>query len=41
MMGAGQWVDPEEREAAGGFMGLMLVSGLTVGSALSFTVAKA
>ncbi|KAI1611442.1 ENT family equilibrative nucleoside transporter [Exophiala viscosa] len=36
MMGAGEWVAPEEREAAGGFMGLMLVSGLTVGSLLSF-----
>lgn len=36
MMGSGDWVAPEEREAAGGFMGLMLVSGLTVGSLLSF-----
>lgn len=36
MMGAGEWVLPEEREAAGGFMGLMLVGGLTVGSLLSF-----
>lgn len=36
MMGAGDWVAPEEREAAGGFMGLMLVGGLTVGSLLSF-----
>ncbi|KIV81035.1 hypothetical protein PV11_08488 [Exophiala sideris] len=36
MMGAGEWVAPDEREAAGGFMGLMLVSGLTVGSLLSF-----
>ncbi|KIY01529.1 uncharacterized protein Z520_03081 [Fonsecaea multimorphosa CBS 102226] len=36
MMGSGQWVPPEEREAAGGFMGLMLVGGLTVGSLLSF-----
>lgn len=36
MMGAGEWVAPEEREAAGGFMGLMLVLGLTVGSLLSF-----
>ncbi|KAK5214486.1 hypothetical protein LTS03_004149 [Exophiala xenobiotica] len=36
MMGAGDWVAPEERPAAGGFMGLMLVSGLTVGSLLSF-----
>ncbi|KAL9128635.1 MAG: hypothetical protein Q9217_002731 [Psora testacea] len=39
MMGAGQWVEVEEREAAGGFMGLMLVGGLTVGSLLSFLVA--
>jgi solute carrier family 29 (equilibrative nucleoside transporter), member 1/2/3 len=36
MMGASDWVLPEEREAAGGFMGLMLVGGLTVGSLLSF-----
>ncbi|KAF2100824.1 hypothetical protein NA57DRAFT_36254 [Rhizodiscina lignyota] len=39
MMGAVDWVDPEEREAAGGFMGLCLVSGLTVGSLLSFLAA--
>lgn len=39
MMGAGLWVEVEEREAAGGFMGLMLVGGLTVGSLLSFLVA--
>lgn len=38
MMAAGEWVDPEEREAAGGFMGLCLVAGLTVGSLLSFSV---
>jgi equilibrative nucleoside transporter 1/2/3 len=36
MMGSGDWVAPDEREAAGGFMGLMLVAGLTVGSLLSF-----
>jgi solute carrier family 29 (equilibrative nucleoside transporter), member 1/2/3 len=41
MMGASQWVEPEEREAAGGFMGLMLVSGLTVGSLLSFLAGDA
>lgn len=41
MIGAGQWVDAEEREAAGGFMGLCLVSGLAVGSLLSFFVASA
>ncbi|KAI7187869.1 nucleoside transporter family [Hortaea werneckii] len=41
MIGAGQWVEPEEREAAGGFMGLCLVGGLTVGSLASFFVAGA
>ncbi|PYH96789.1 nucleoside transporter [Aspergillus ellipticus CBS 707.79] len=41
MMGAGQWVSPEEREPAGGFMGLMLVGGLTAGSLMSFFVASA
>ena len=40
MIGAGEWVEPEEREAAGGFMGLMLVGGLTVGSLSSFLVAR-
>lgn len=39
MMGAGVWVEKDEREAAGGFMGLMLVGGLTVGSLLSFLAA--
>ncbi|KAL8800795.1 MAG: hypothetical protein Q9182_004903 [Xanthomendoza sp. 2 TL-2023] len=39
MMGAGDWVDKEEREAAGGFMGLMLVGGLAVGGLLSFLAA--
>ena len=39
MMGAGEWVEADEREAAGGFMGLMLVFGLTVGSLLSFAAA--
>ncbi|PFH58400.1 hypothetical protein XA68_13717 [Ophiocordyceps unilateralis] len=38
MMAAGEWVEPGEREAAGGFMGLCLVVGLTVGSFLSFTI---
>jgi solute carrier family 29 (equilibrative nucleoside transporter), member 1/2/3 len=38
MMGAGSWVAPEEREVAGGFMGMMLVAGLAVGSLLSFTL---
>ncbi|RAL04070.1 nucleoside transmembrane transporter FUN26 [Aspergillus ibericus CBS 121593] len=41
MMGAGQWVSPEEREPAGGFMALMLVGGLTAGSLMSFLVAGA
>lgn len=41
MMGAVEWVDVDEREAAGGFMGLMLVAGLTVGSLLSFSAARA
>ncbi|PGH02517.1 hypothetical protein AJ79_07630 [Helicocarpus griseus UAMH5409] len=39
MIGAGDWVDVEEREAAGGFMGFMLVAGLTSGSFLSFAAA--
>lgn len=38
MMGSGEWVKEEEREAAGGFMGLCLVGGLTVGSLLSFVL---
>ena len=36
LMAAPLWVDQNEREAAGGFMGLMLVLGLSVGSLLSF-----
>lgn len=39
MMGAVEYVESEEREAAGGFMGLMLVGGMAVGSLLSFLVA--
>lgn len=39
MMGAAEWVDETEREAAGGFMSLMLVGGLSVGSLLSFLAA--
>ncbi|KAI0542378.1 putative nucleoside transporter protein [Xylaria digitata] len=39
MMAAGEWVDENEREASGGFMGLCLVAGLTAGSLLSFTAA--
>ncbi|KAK4624326.1 Nucleoside transporter FUN26 [Fulvia fulva] len=38
MIAAGEWVEDEEREAAGGFMGLCLVAGLTVGSLLSFFI---
>ncbi|PWY87745.1 nucleoside transporter family [Aspergillus heteromorphus CBS 117.55] len=41
MMGAGQWVSPDEREPAGGFMALMLVGGLTAGSLMSFFVSSA
>ena len=37
MMGTNEWVEDGEREAAGGFMGLSLVAGLTTGSLLSFT----
>lgn len=39
MMSAGKWVADDEKEAAGGFMSLCLVAGLTVGSLLSFLVA--
>ncbi|KAK3995992.1 catalase-like domain-containing protein [Cladorrhinum sp. PSN332] len=39
MMAAGEWVSEWEREAAGGFMGMCLVAGLSVGSVLSFSVA--
>lgn len=39
MMGFAEWVDPEELEAAGGFMSLCLVLGLTVGSFLTFFAA--
>lgn len=39
MIGASEWVDVEEREAAGGFMGLCLVAGLAVGSLASFFAA--
>ena len=39
MIGANQWVSPEEREPTGGFMVVMLVGGLTVGSLMSFLVA--
>lgn len=39
MVAAAQWVEADEREAAGAFMGLMLVVGLACGSLLSFTAA--
>ena len=38
MMGPSRWVEPHEREAAGGFMGFMFVVGLTVGSLTSFLI---
>lgn len=41
MMGATEWVDVDEREATGGFMGMCLVAGLAAGSLLSFVVAGA
>ncbi|KAK5990154.1 Nucleoside transporter FUN26-like protein [Cladobotryum mycophilum] len=40
MMASGEWVEEGEREASGGFMGMCLVAGLTIGSLLSFTAAK-
>jgi equilibrative nucleoside transporter 1/2/3 len=39
MMGFVEYVNADEREAAGGFMSLCLVAGLTVGSFLSFFAA--
>ena len=36
MLGAADYVDAHEKEAAGGFMGLVAVIGLTIGSFLSF-----
>ena len=41
MMGAGDYVDEGEREAAGGFMAVNLVAGLTAGSLLSFAASNA
>jgi equilibrative nucleoside transporter 1/2/3 len=41
MMGFQELVEPDELEAAGGFMSLCLVGGLTAGSLLSFGVAGA
>jgi len=41
MMGFVEYVDVDEREAAGGFMSLSLVAGLTAGSFLSFFAAGA
>ena len=36
MLGAANYVDAHEREAAGGFMGFVAVTGLTLGIVLSF-----
>lgn len=41
MMGFAEYVEPDELEAAGGFMSLVLVGGLTFGSFMSFAVASA
>lgn len=38
MIGASVWVDEDEREAAGGFMGLALSAGLTIGSLATFGI---
>ena len=38
MIGAALYVDDEEKEAAGGFMSLCLVFGLTIGSLASFSI---
>jgi equilibrative nucleoside transporter 1/2/3 len=40
MMGFAEWVEQDELEAAGGFMSLCLVGGLTAGSFLSFFAAQ-
>ena len=40
MMGFAEWVEKDELEAAGGFMSLVLVGGLTAGSFLSFFAAQ-
>ncbi|KAE8146677.1 nucleoside transporter-domain-containing protein [Aspergillus avenaceus] len=40
MMGPGYWVPEDKRQAAAGFMSLMLVSGLTAGSLLSFLISS-
>jgi equilibrative nucleoside transporter 1/2/3 len=41
MMGVPEWVAKEDREEAGAFMGMTLVSGLVVGSLLGLVVARA
>jgi equilibrative nucleoside transporter 1/2/3 len=41
MMGVPNWVDVEEREAAGAFMGMSLVTGLVAGSFLGLLAAQA
>jgi len=38
-MGAGDYIEEGEREAAGGFMAVNLSAGLTFGSLLSFAAA--
>ncbi|KAI5301213.1 hypothetical protein KEM55_000427, partial [Ascosphaera atra] len=38
MMAAGDWVEEDERDAAGGFMSVMLIGGLTFGSLVTFLV---
>lgn len=42
MMGVPAWIkDEEDREEAGAFMGMTLVSGLVAGSILGLVVARA
>lgn len=41
MMGVPKWVAEEDREEAGAFMGMTLVSGLVVGSVLGLVAARA
>ena len=41
MMGVPNWVEIEEREAAGAFMGMSLVTGLVAGSFLGLLAAQA
>jgi equilibrative nucleoside transporter 1/2/3 len=41
MMGVPEWVAEEDREDAGAFMGMTLVSGLVAGSVLGLIAARA